>query len=327
MVMPGPVPAAVKRDFTQRRMVRKLSRPAPADIANGLYRVLLTRVCSAVICLVAMLLAAWIGALARILTGHDWRIFRMLDPSALETASRQAGIYQADLLPVLLVWAALLIVTPNGFAFAHRSATVVAGILGYLHFSAPSFFLTSEVASISHWLSRLDNRCSDNAVLFLIVSVILCWVLISNAARTFSQLGRVGQWPFGWLIRKQCALVLAALVLFLAVWAAIVIRPAASHQDIRVSDQEAILYLLALILLAVLSAQGGDDGKWLAGFTLLASVYALAVSTAPGPGQRAGTALLIRIGAAWGADLSLTALFLFIPAGLLGVYLVGRILD
>jgi hypothetical protein len=136
-------------------------------------------------------------------------------------------------------------------------------------------------------------------------------------------------------------------MLLATVWAAAVIRLAAADGSLPghgasygfraalVQDK----YLFVLTLMAVLIAQLTSNTKWLIGAVALAAVYGMLPST--GPFQIKTTRFLLfpptlefsawrgeltRIGMAWGADTLWAALFLFVPAVVLGIYLVTRLL-
>jgi hypothetical protein len=328
----------VKLNATQWLLDHKLYRPAPGDLTIAFCRAVAARVSLAAICLLSMLLAAWIGALTRILSAHDGHAFSSLNGTALAAASRNAGMYQAGLLPVLLVWAVMLVVTPPGFTLAYRAAVAIAGILGYLHFSPPAFFLTKKVASISRWLIHLDDHLSRAATLSVVVTIAATWVLISNATGIFVRSGshaaRAAWLPDGTFVRGVSALVLALLVLLMTAWSATVIRLATSHPGILESGRQAGLYqsryLLALTVLAILAARASDRRNWLTAFALLTLMYTLAASTFTVPAavrHPVLSGLLTNIGGGWGAGSLWAALFLFVPISVLGIYLAGRLLD
>lgn len=323
------VAGAVKLNVSHWLLERKLYRPTFTDVAIALSRTVLIRVYAAAVCLVSMLLAAWIGAVARALTADRWHVFRTLDGVTLLSAARHAGAYQAGLLPVLLVWAALLTVTPTGFTIAFRAALVAAGALGYLRFSPPSFAMTDKVTSVSHWLARFDNYCSRSATLFLVVSIAAAYVSMSSAVGMFGRLhAKALRVPSDGFARTLCAVLLALLVLLLAGWAATVVRLGGSLDAGRQGGGYQSSYLLVLALLAVFVTHVSDSGRWLTAAVVLVSLYALAPDafTVPAVMRYAvGSGLFTGIGNAWGASALWAALFLYVPASLLGIYLVGRL--
>lgn len=312
-------------------MYGKLSRPAPAGAAIALSRIVLIRVYAAAACLVCMLIAAWIGAVASALTADHWRVFRNMAGATLLDASRQAGAYQAGLLPVLMIWAALLTVTPTGFTAAFRAAVVAGGALGYLRFSPPAMALTSKVTPAAHWLTRFDDYCDRDATLFFIASIVVAYVLISEAAGRFRRLDtRPSRASHDGLARRMCAALLALLILLLAGWAATVIRLGGAHLAGARGGSFQGRYLLVMALIAVLVVQVSAIGPWLTAAALLTSAYALAPMAFTMPAvlrYPVGSGLLTQIGDAWGADALWAALFLYVPASALGIYLVIRLLD
>ena len=104
-----------------------------------------------------MVLVARIGAFVRAISAHDWHTSSTLDGATLLAASTQASRYEALLLPVLLVWAALLLLTPPGYTAAYRAAAIAAGALGYLNFIPPHFPVSTGVGPISRWLSTAGS--------------------------------------------------------------------------------------------------------------------------------------------------------------------------
>ena len=322
---------------------RKLSRRTWADFAIVAGKVVAIRLYAAAACLVSMLLLAWAGAFARAVGAHGWHAFRTLDGTTLVAASAEAARYQACLLPVLLSWAVLLVLTPTGYTIAFRMAAVAAGILGYMHLSPPSFWVTTRVAAVSHWLVRVGGR---GGVWYLVVAIAAAYVLLSSAVVVFGRLDhlrrgtRRASYP-GSLssdpIRKLCAAGLILLGLLAVTWAATVVRLAASGADrpnagVSYGLQGAVYqskYLFVLILIAVAVSRLTAAGTWLVVAVALTTWYSLAPGASPLPSFldiSACRGQLIHIGTAWGAGTLWAALFVFIPAAVLGMYLVGRLL-
>ena len=334
---------AIKLRAARWYLSRKLSRRTRADFAVVAGKVIAIRLYAAAACFISMLLLAWAGAFAGAVGAHGWRAFRTLDGTTLVTASTQAARYQAGLLPVLLSWAVLLLLTPTGYTIAFRMAAVAAGILGYLRFSPPSFLVTTKVAAMSHWLVRVGGR---GGVLYLVVALATAYVLLSGAVGVFGRLDhlrrRVRRAPYAGPpsddpISKLCAAALILLVLLAVTWAATVIRLAASGADrpgagISYGLQGAVYqskYLIVLILIAVAVSRLAAPGTWLIVAVAVTTWYSLAPGTLPLPPAleiSVGRGQLIHIGTAWGADTLWAALFVFIPAAVLGMYLVGRVL-
>lgn len=338
--------ATVKLNATGWFLERKLSRRTRADSAGVVFKVLAIRIYSAAACFISMLLAAWAGAFARAVRAHDWHAFRTLDETTLLTAAAQAGRYQIYLLPVLLSWAALLLLTPTGYMFAFPAATVAAGILGYLGLSPPSFQVTARVTAISQWLRGFDNHWNQYAIPFLVFSIGVAYVLQRNAVSMFGHLDHLSSKPGRWslgessslgFIRKLCAIALVLLVLLSATWAATVVRLAAAHATIRSPEMSygfqgglyQSKYLLVLALIAVCISQIYNGEKWLIVAVALTAWYGLTPNALPFPAVIEAAALrgeLTHIGTTWGGGSLWAALFVFIPAIILGIYLVAKLL-
>lgn len=321
----------------------KLSRRTRADFAGMVFKGVAIRLYSAAACFISMLLVAWVGAFARIVSANDWRVFRALDGRTLLTASAQAARYQGSLLPVLILWAVLLLLTPTGYTLAFRSAAMAAGILGFLHFSPPSFLITTRVTAVSHWLSTFSGH---GAVPYLILAIAMAYVLLSSAVGAFGRLDDVHRKahrvPYGGpssfdFTRRMCAVPLILLVLLSVTWAVTVVRLAASGAsrpgaEISYGLQGGLYqskYLLVLVILSIAVSRITIDRKWLIVAVILAALYSLAPGALPFPSTleiSAGKGQLIHIGTAWGPDSLWAALFIFIPAVVLGIYLVARLL-
>lgn len=346
----APPPAAARTAELKLGIARwflegKLARRTGAEVASAVLRVGTIRVFSAAACFISMLLAAWAGALARAVA-PDWHAFRTLDGTTLLSASAQASTYQADLVPVLISWAALLLLTPTGYAVALRAAPVAAGVLGYLELSPPSFPVTTWVSAMSRWLVRFDLHWTADAIPVFIASIAVAYVLSYNAAVVFGRLGRFRNRPArragagsdaGDLVRKACAVLLILLVLGLTTWAATVVRLAASHPgasglEMSFGAQGGLYqsrYLLVLAVIAVCLAQAYSVKSWLVAAVALTAWYGLAPGAVTFPSMleiTAGRGEWTRLGAAWGAGSLWAALFIYIPAVMVGIYLTGRLL-
>lgn len=326
---------------------RKVSRRPWAEVAGVAGEVFAIRVYSAGACFVSMLLAAWVGALARVLSADHWHTFTTLDGMTLLSASAQASRYQGGLVPVLVSWAALLLLTPTGYTIAFRAAPVAAGILGYLHLAPPSFAVTTRVSALSHWLVSFDSHLRGDAIQVLIFSIAIAYVLQSSAVSVSARLDQVRRRPGRgsrdgppWLdvIRKACATLLVLLVLLMATWAATVVRLAAASGagtrslEMSYGFQGGLYqskYLLVLAFIAVCLSQVYNADKWLVAAVLLTAWYGLAPTAVTWPSAleiSVGRGLLTRAGTEWGADSLWAALFIFAPAVMLGIYLVGRLM-
>jgi hypothetical protein len=340
---PRALTAGVELHVTRWFLERKLSRRTRADFASMVLRVFAIRIYAAAACFVSMLLVAWVGAFARAFSAHDWHAFRTLDSTTLTTASAQASRFQGSLLPVLLAWAVLLLLTPTGYTLAFRAAAAAAGILGYLHFTPPSFLVTAKVATASHWLSSFDVRYE---AVFLFPSIVLAYVLQSSAVSIFRHLDQLrrkpgrasgSESPSAELVRRLCAIPLALLVLLAVTWAATVVRLAASSARVPATGMSYGFqgglyqgkYLLVLVLIAICMPLIANSEKWLTAAVILTACYGLAPDTLAFPSVlevSAGPGVLTRIGTVWGSDSLWAALFIFIPAAILGIYFVGRLL-
>ena len=164
---------------------RRLSRRTRTDFVGFVVKVLAIRLYSAAACLVSMVLATWVGAFVRVVSAHDWHVFRTLNETTLLAASAQAARYQGVLFPVLLLWAVLLLLTPIRYTLAFRAAVVAAGILGYLRLAPPSFLVTTRVTAVSHWLVRFGSR---GGMLYLIFAIAVAYMLLSSAVAEFGRL-------------------------------------------------------------------------------------------------------------------------------------------
>ena len=113
-------------------LARRLRRRTAGELAGAAAVVVATRVWAAACAFCAMVLVAWLAAFARALSWHGWSGFRSLSAAGLSGATARAGGYEAGLVPVLAVWAALLLLVPAGYAIAYRAALAAAAALGAL---------------------------------------------------------------------------------------------------------------------------------------------------------------------------------------------------
>jgi hypothetical protein len=323
-------------------VARKLSRRTRADFMGVVLRVFTIRVYSAVACLISMLLVAWVAALARAVSARNWQAFKTLDGATLLAAAAQADRYQGYLLPVFLSWAVLLLLTPPGYTIAFRAMAVAAGIMGYLHFSPPSFAVTTRVTAISHWLINFYDRA---VIVYLILAIIVSFVLQSSAASAFRNLDYLRKNPplappyrssAVNLIRRLCRIPLILLVLLSVTWAVTVVRLAASGAsgpgtEISRGLQGAVYqskYLLLLVLLSVFISLITNSERWLIAAVILTTWGGLAPGTLHLPSAldiSAGRAQLIHVGTEWGANSLWAALFVFVPVVILGMYFAARL--
>lgn len=336
----------IKLHVTRWLLLRKLSRRTTAEFAGVAFKVIAIRLYSATACFLSMLLMAWIGSFIRAVSADDWNAFRASDGATLLAVSAQAASHQRYLVPILLWWAVLLLLTPTGYTLAFRAAAVAAGILGYLQLFPPPVVLSARVAGISHWLMRFDNHWNRYAIAVLIFSMVLAYVLQSSAVAIFRHLtylsNKPGRVPYGALrspgfIQRLCVALLVLLVLLSAGWAAIIARLSASGVNGASSEesygfQGGLLlgnYLLVLILIAVLISHATAGDKWLTGAAVVTVLYALVPHTPALPPYLETSVAreqLTRIGMAWGADALWAALFIFVPVAVLGIHLVARLL-
>jgi hypothetical protein len=336
----------IKLRIASWRVERKLYRSNRDDLARVAFKVVAIRLYSAAACFISMLLAAWIGAFARVVSAHDWHTFRTLNGATLITVSAQASRYQCYLLAVLLAWAFMLLLTPIGYTVTLRAAVAAAGVLGYLHLSPPAFPVTTRVTAVSHWLARFDQHTNRYAIAFLIFYIGAAYVLQSGAVSMFEHLDQLptkpgrephgGSSPLG-LLRKPCAILLVLLILELVTWSATVARLAAAGAgtlgpEMSYGFQGGLYqsrYLLVLAIIAFILPQLYDVESWLVAAVALTALYGLAPNVLPFPSilvTAAARGELTRIGAAWGGGSLWAALFIFIPAFMFGIYLVGKFL-
>jgi hypothetical protein len=206
---------------------RKLSRPRKSTVARALLRVLVMRAMASAWCFVVMLIIVWLAALARVIAGRG--SFSTLHNTQVDTAAR----VQTDLLPVLVVWAVLLLVTPSACGVAFLVADLLAGIAGYLHLSPPPFLVTSWVSRGAHALFVAETQSGEvyeAAITTLVAAaLVIAWIVWRMFRRLDSRRDRVAvRARTGFPLRRLTAAVLMALVLLLIVWGGNVVRVAAS---------------------------------------------------------------------------------------------------
>lgn len=312
-------------------LARKLHRRTAAEVVTELASGLLIRTWAAACAFCSMVLIAWLAAFARALFRHGWTSFRTLSAAGLSDATTQAGRYEADVVPVLAVWAALLLLVPAGYAIAFRAAAVAAGVLGALDFSPPSLLVTPWFAGFARGLAQFSR--SWNGILLLVASVLAAFLLYRGALGAFE---RLGQFSAGRTRRPApvTRFVLALVVLLSATWSGTVVWLAASHAhgDTTSYGLRGGLvqgdYLLALAVVGVLVAGSNSTQGWLLAVTPLAALLGACANDLPVPHElvsSAGRADLERAGAWWSGGSLWAALFVGFPLCLLGVYLVARV--
>lgn len=339
MVAHGSVKVRAAHWFLERRLTRRTR----ADVAGVVVKVAAIRLYAAVACLVSMVLAAWIGAFVGVVSAHGWLVFRTLNERTLLGAGVEASWYQGRLFPVLLGWAALLLLTPPGYTVAFRAAAAAAGVLGYLHFAPPAFAISTRVAGLSHWLTGSGAR---SPVPYLLAAIAAVYLLQFSATDVFGRLYQLRRRPhrvfFGVStahesLRRFGALLLVLLMLVSVIWAVTVIRLAAAGdrdpRSLTAYGAQGGLYLgryfVLAITIAVLVWLYATSERWLAVAVAVMAWFALApgvaafatVPVAPEVGKN-----LTHIGMTWGADSLWVALFVIIPAVVLGIYVVARLI-
>ena len=278
----------------------------------------------------SMVLTAWIAAFARAVLGSGWSGFRTLDGAALANAAMRAGQYEAGLVAVLAVWAALLLLTPTGYATAFRGATVAAAALGALDFAPPSFLVTSKVAGLARGLAQFSR--SWNGIALLIGSVAGAYLLYRAALAVFGRLDRFSA------VRAErptrtARFLLVVVGLLLATWSGAVVWLAAHpHGNAASSEARAGLVLsdclLPLAVVALLVATSDKAHRWLLAVTPAAAVLGGVADVWALPRDLTvsfGRTELARMGTALGADALWVALFAGFPACLLAVYLMAPV--
>jgi len=331
---------------------RRLYRSRPADVAAAVAKTLLARAWAAACVFGSMVLLAWIAAFARAAFEHGWTGFRTLGGDSLSSASMQAARYEGDLVPVLAVWAALLLFTPSGFTIAFRGAAVAAAALGALDFAAPRFVITPWFAGFARGLTQFSR--SWNGVLLLIGSVVVAYLLLHGAVSVFGRLdrfsdrrtrrpARAGR-PRAWRRARParlaiygglaCRFAVALVVLLLACWGGAVVWLAASHAHGDATSyglRGALLaasYLPILVVVAVGVTSSADAHRWLLAAVPLAALLGTTGNVWRVPRDLSfslGHGELERIAALWGGGSLAAALLVGFPACLVGVYAVARV--
>ena len=316
---------------------RKLYRKTAAGVTADLVRCVLIRTGAAILAFGSMTLIAWVAAFARQVLALGWSGFRTLDASELSTASTLATNYEGGLVPVLAVWAALLLLAPIGCVAAFRAAAVAAGVLGALYLVPPSFVITPAFAGFARGLA--DATRSWDAIWVLVASVPAAFVLHRGALTVFEHLDQLSPGRIRRHIRTPFALVYAAragcvavtfVVLLAATWTGTVVWLAASpaHGDTTTYGAVISDYLLLLGIVAVCVACSTSAQGWLTAVIPLAAWLGAAANVAPLPRDLASAAWpreAARVAALWGSDSLWGALFVGFPVCLAGVYLVGAL--
>jgi hypothetical protein len=241
---------------------------------------------------------------------------------------------------VLIVWAALLMLVPIGYALVFRAGAVAAGMLGALDFSPPSFLVTREVAGFSRGLVRFTH--SWNAIWLLIASAVVAYLLHHGALTVFDRLDQFPSrrtrlpapgTPFRVYASRAWCAVLALLVLLTATWTGTVVWLAASraHGDATSYGWRGGLglgeYLFASVVAALLVAYSRSGHGWLIVAMPVAALAGAVTNVFRVPRDLvfpAGSRALERIVTASGGGSLWAALFVGFPACLLGAYLVAR---
>jgi hypothetical protein len=225
---------------------RKLSNRNGWDGPRTFLASLVIRVVASTECLVSMMLITWVGALLGAIAAGGWHALQIADEASILTAVQQADRFAPDLLPVLVVWAVLLLLTPIGYDRAFSAMVVLAGIAGYLHLVPSAFLFPSWLSRASRaltvgttWLFHLDQRDPKNPIAFELLGAVLIVALLLHmiARRRFRRLGDLGvrraprlrtgvfSRP---LTKRLIAIPLIALLLMLVIWGGTVVRLAAS---------------------------------------------------------------------------------------------------
>ena len=284
---PPPSPPGWRKDASgtgQHRSVRllerKLARRPLSAYSQEVFRILSIRMYSAVAGFISMVLAAWLGGFARVLSANHGRAFVDLGKDTLLVAAAQAERCEVRLLPVLVVWGVLLLITPTGYTAVFPAAACTAGILGFLHFSPPTFQVTARTSAASQWLTGFDDRWSRDTIPFLVFSIGVAYLLQRSSASMFGNLryspGDSRRRSFFEIslrtrVRNLTAVYLALLVLLLATWSARVIQLAAaragtSNTGLNFGFQgglEQSRNLLVLTLIALCFAWVYNVTRWL----------------------------------------------------------------
>jgi hypothetical protein len=312
-------------------LARKLYGRTTAEVAAALSANAALRVVAAACAFGSMVFVAWIGAFTRAVFRHGWAGSRTLGGAALANASAQAIRVQEDLIPVLAVWAALLLLTPTAYTIAFRAVTAAAGALGALDFSPPSFAVTPRVGGLGRELARVTHAW--NPAWLWIAAVVAAYLLLRAALNVFNRLDEFSARRTVRPGRAVC-FCLAFIVAASAAWSGSVVwlaapahgaaEYAAGPYGLRgalvVSD-----YLIALVVIAVLVAASDSPQWWLLAVAPLAAALGAVANVSPFPHdlvyavERAG---LERIGGDIGGAAWWTALFVGFPVCLIGLYLM-----
>ena len=303
----------------------------------GLVKCVLIRAGAAILALGSMTLTAWVGAFARQVLARGWSGFRTLDAAELSNASMLATRYESGLVPVLAVWAALLLLAPLGRVTAFRAAAGAAGAVGALHLVPPSFVITPAFTGFARWLADVTRPW--DGIWMLVASVPAAFVLYRGALSVFGHLDQLSPGRIPRRTLTPPALVYAAraacvaitfLVLLAATWTGTVVWLATSPAHGGTATYGAVVsdYLLLLGIVAVCAACSTSAQGWLTAVIPLAAWLGAAANVAPLPHDLAFAAWpgeAARVAALWGGDSLWGALFVGFPVCLAGVYLVGAL--
>lgn len=329
------------------RLRRKLSRKGWLTLARRFAKASLIRLTASIACLIAMVLIVWAAVVVRIIAVGGIQALQTLDTTQINGAPHQAAQVQSDLFPVLVVWAALLLVTPVGYVAAFRAAALSAGAVGYLNLVPPSFLVTRWVARVADSLLEAHPQRNPPIVLGTALGFLgLALLLLSIARRVFTSLEGLRLRP-GWRVRagirsgnsasKLVAVPLIALILLLAIWAGTVVRLAATGatvpgklaQDGSQAGAWAGDYLLAILLVAVVVPllRAARPAAW------MAVLCAGAIASIPVVADHSSalripllTSQFTALGGDCGADSLWIALFAGVPFIVFGLYLADRML-
>lgn len=333
---------------------RKLRRGNGWDPARTLLVSLVIRVVASAACFISMVLIAWAGALLGVIAVGGWRALRVLNEASILAASQQADRFTGDLLPVLVVWALLLLVTPTGYDRAFSAMVALAGVVSYLHLVPPAFLFPSWMSRASRalsqantWIFHLNHRDPKNPIASELLGAVLVVALLLHTAarerfRRLPDLGmrRAPRPPTGVftrpLTKKIFATPLIALLLMLVIWAGTVVRLAASHgvTPVRLvtygaqgglTDGE---YLFIVMLIAILVAQLGSVRIVLLAVLLTLGITLVPIALKHTTGLRVPlwSGQLAAIGRERGTESLWIALFACVPVILYGTHLVGKLL-
>ena len=294
-----------------------------------------------------MVFIVWVAAVVQTIAVGGIQALRTLDTAQINYASQYAAGVQSGLLPVLVVWAALLLITPVGYVAAFRAAALSAGVVGYLQLVPPSFPVTRWVARVANSLLAAYPQGKPPIVLGTALAFLgLALLLLSADRRLFTSLEGLRLRP-GLRIRagirsgntasKLVAVPLIALILLLAIWAGTVVRLAATGatvpgklaQDGSQAGAWAGGYLLVIVLAAVVVPllRAARPAAWTV--VLCAGVIAsIPVVADHSSALRIPllTSQFTALGGDCGADSLWIALFACVPLIVFGLYLADRML-